>query len=69
MLSRSALRAIVDGRQSAHTGIPVVLEERAMSMIARIFMSLHNFPSMVFIFFIFWFILAALPILVFIFLE
>jgi hypothetical protein len=53
MLSRSALRAIVDGRQSAHTEILVVHEERAMPMITRIFTSLQTLPSMVFIFFIF----------------
>jgi hypothetical protein len=69
MLSRSALRAIVDGRQSAHPRIPAVLEERAMPMIARILTSLQTLPSTVFIFFIFWFTLATLPILVFIFLE
>jgi hypothetical protein len=69
MLLRSALWAIVDSRQSAHTGIPAVLEERAMPIIARTFRSLQTLPSMVFIFFIIWFILAALPILVFIFLE
>jgi hypothetical protein len=33
MLSRSALQAIVDGKQLAHTGILIVLEERAMPMI------------------------------------
>jgi hypothetical protein len=53
MLSRSALRAIVDGRQSAHTEIPAVLEEKAMPMITRIFTSLQTLPSMVFILFIF----------------
>jgi hypothetical protein len=53
MLSRSALRAIVDGRQLAHTEIPAVLEEKAMPMITRIFTSLYTLPSMVFIFFIF----------------
>jgi hypothetical protein len=53
MLLRSALRAIVDGWQSAHTGIPVVLEERAMLMIARIFTSLQTLSSTVFLFFIF----------------
>jgi hypothetical protein len=53
MLSRSALWAIVDGRQSAHTGIPAVLEERAMPMIMRTFTSLPTVPSMVFIFFVF----------------
>jgi hypothetical protein len=53
MLSRFALRAIVDGRQSAHTKIPAVLEERAMPMIARIFTSLQTLPSTVFIFFVF----------------
>jgi hypothetical protein len=53
MLSRSTLRAIVDGRQSAHTGIPTVLEERAMPVIARIFTSLQTLPSTAFIFLIF----------------
>jgi hypothetical protein len=53
MLSRSALQAIVDGRQSAHLGIPAVLEERAMQMIARILTSLQTLPSMVFILFVF----------------
>jgi hypothetical protein len=33
MLSRSALWAIVDGRQPTHTRIPAVLEERAMLVI------------------------------------
>jgi hypothetical protein len=53
MLLRSTLQAIIDGRQSAHTEIPAVLEERAIPMIARIFMSLQTLPSTVFIFFIF----------------
>jgi hypothetical protein len=53
MLSRSALRAIVDGRQSAHTGIPAVLKERAMPMIVRTFTSPQTVPSVVFIFFVF----------------
>jgi hypothetical protein len=53
MLSRSALWAIVDGRQSAHTGIPAVLEERAMPVIARIFTYLQTLPSTAFIFLIF----------------
>jgi hypothetical protein len=53
MISRSALWAIVDGRQSAHPGIPAVLEERAMPMITRILMSLQTLPSTVFIFFVF----------------
>jgi hypothetical protein len=53
MLSRSALRAIVDGRQLAHTGIPAILEERAMPVIARIFTSLETLPSTMFIFLIF----------------
>jgi hypothetical protein len=69
MLSRSAHRAIVDGRKLAHTGILAVLAERAMPMIAWIFTSLQTLPSTVFIFFIFWFVLAALLTLVFIFLE
>jgi hypothetical protein len=53
MLLRSALRAIVDGRQSAHPKIPAVLEERAMPMIACILSSLRTLPSTVFIFFVF----------------
>jgi hypothetical protein len=53
MLSRSALRAIVDGRQSAHPGIPAVLEERVMPMIAHILMSLQTLLSTMFIFFVF----------------
>jgi hypothetical protein len=53
MLSRSALQAIVDGRQSTHTGTPAVLEERAMPMITQIFTSLQTLPSMVFILFVF----------------
>jgi hypothetical protein len=69
MLSSSALRAIVDGRQLAHPRIPVVLKERAMPMIACILTSLQTLPSTVFIFFIFWFVLAKLPILVFILFE
>jgi hypothetical protein len=52
MLSRFALRAIVDGRRLAHPGIPAVLEERAMPMIARILTSLQTLPSTVFIFFV-----------------
>jgi hypothetical protein len=53
MLSRSALWAIIDGKQSAHPGIPAVLEERAMPMIACILTSLQTLPSTVFIFFVF----------------
>jgi hypothetical protein len=53
MLSRSALRAIIDGRQSAHPGIPAVLEERAIPMITHILASLQTLPGTVFIFFIF----------------
>jgi hypothetical protein len=53
MLSRSALQAIVDGRQSAHPGILAILEERAMPMITRILTSLQTLPSIMFIFFIF----------------
>jgi hypothetical protein len=36
-LSRFSLRAIIDRRQSAHTGVPVELEERAMPMVTCIF--------------------------------
>jgi hypothetical protein len=46
-----------------------VPEERAMPMIAQIFTFLQTLTSTVFIFFVFRFILATLPILVFIFLE
>jgi hypothetical protein len=53
MLSRSTLRAIVDGRKSVHPRIPAVLEERAMPMITRILTSLQTLPSTVFIFFVF----------------
>jgi hypothetical protein len=53
MLSRSALWAIVDGRQLAHTGIPAILEERAMPVITQIFTFLQTLPSTVFIFFVF----------------
>jgi hypothetical protein len=53
MFSRSALWAIIDGGQSAHTKIPTVLEERTMPMIARIFTSLQTLLSTVFIFFVF----------------
>jgi hypothetical protein len=52
MLLRSALQAIVDGRQSAHTKILAVLEERAMPMIACIFTSLQTLSSMVILVFI-----------------
>jgi hypothetical protein len=69
MLSRSTLWAIIDGRQSAHTEILAVLEERAMPVIPWIFTSLQTLPSTAFIFLVFWFILATLPILVFRFLE
>jgi hypothetical protein len=53
MLLRFALQAIVDGRQSAHTRIPAVLEERAMPVITRIFTSLQTLPSTAFIFLVF----------------
>jgi hypothetical protein len=53
MLSKSALWAIVDGRQLAHPGILAVLEERAMPMVVHILTSLQTLPSTVFIFFIF----------------
>jgi hypothetical protein len=36
-LSRSAPRAIIDRRQSAHTGVLAKLEERAMPMVTCIF--------------------------------
>jgi hypothetical protein len=69
MPSRSALQAIVDARQSAHTEILAVLVKRAMPMIKHIFMSLQTLPSTAFIYFVFWFILATLSILVFILFE
>jgi hypothetical protein len=51
-LPRSALRAIIDRRQSAHTGVPAILEEWAMPMVTCIFMLLQTLPSTVLIFFI-----------------
>jgi hypothetical protein len=53
MPSRSALQAIVDARQSAHTEILAVLVKRAMPMIKHIFMSLQTLPSTAFIYFVF----------------
>jgi hypothetical protein len=52
-LPRSALRAILDSRQSAHTGVPAIFEERAMLMITRIFPLLQTFSSTALILFIF----------------
>jgi hypothetical protein len=49
---RSALRAIIDRRQSAHTGVPAILEERAIPMVTCIFTLLQTLPSTVLIFFI-----------------
>jgi hypothetical protein len=50
-LPRSALRAIIDRRQSAHTGVLAKLEERAMPMVTCIFTLLQTLPSVVLIFF------------------
>jgi hypothetical protein len=69
MLSRSALRAIIDRRQSAHTGVLAILEEWAMPMITRISSLLQTFPSTALILFILRFTLETLLVLVFILLE
>jgi hypothetical protein len=68
-LPRSALRAILDSRQSAHTGVPAILEERAMPMVMCIFTLLLALPSTVLIFFTLRLILETLPVLVLILLE
>jgi hypothetical protein len=68
-LPRSALRAILDSRQSAHTGVPAILEEWEMPMVTCIFTLLQTLPSTVLIFFILRFILETLPVLVFVPLE
>jgi hypothetical protein len=68
-LSRSALRAILESRQLAHTGVPAILEEWAMPMITRISPLLQAFPSTVLILFILRFTLEMLLVLVFILFE
>jgi hypothetical protein len=65
-LPRSALQAILDSRQSAHTGVPTILEEQAMPMITRISPLLQTFPSTTLILFILRFTLEMLLVLVFI---
>jgi hypothetical protein len=57
-LPRSALRAIIDRRQSAHTGVLAILEELVMPMVTCI-MLLQTLPSTVLIFFILGFILET----------
>jgi hypothetical protein len=68
-LPRSALWAILDSRQSAHTRVPAILEERAMPMITRISPLLQTFPSTALILFILRFTLETLLVLVFILFE
>jgi hypothetical protein len=68
-LPGSALRAILSSRQSAHARVPAILEERAMSMITRIFPLLQTFPCMVFILFLLRLALETLLVLVFILFE
>jgi hypothetical protein len=41
-LPGSALRAILDSRQSTHAGIPIIHEERAIPMITRVFLFLQT---------------------------
>jgi hypothetical protein len=65
-LPRSALRAILDSRQSAHARVLAILEERAMLMITRISPFLQNFPSAVLILFLLRLTLETLLVLVFI---
>jgi hypothetical protein len=69
MLPRSALRAILDSRQLAHTRVPAILEERAMPMITCARMCLQVLPSTALIFFILRFMLETLLVLVFVLLE
>jgi hypothetical protein len=68
-LPRFALRAIIDRRQSTHTGVPAILEKRAMPMITRISPLLQTFPNTALILFILRFTLEILFVLVFILLE
>jgi hypothetical protein len=65
-LPGSALRAILDGRQSAHARILAILEEWAMPMITRISPLLQTIPSTALIFFLLRLTLEALLVLVFI---
>jgi hypothetical protein len=64
----SAFRAVVDSGL-AHASIPVVLEERTMSVITCILPSPQALLNTTFILFILRFMLAMLPILVLIFPE
>jgi hypothetical protein len=68
-LSRSAVRAIFDSGQSAHTGVPAIFEERAMPIITCISPVLQTFPSTALILFILLFTLETLLVLVFILFE
>jgi hypothetical protein len=65
-LPGSALRAIFDGRQSAHAKILAILEEQAMPMITRISPLLQTFPSMALILFLLRLTLETLLVLVFV---
>jgi hypothetical protein len=69
MLPRSALRAILDSRQSAHARVPAILEEWAMPMITRISPLLQTFPSTALILFLLRLMLETLLVLVFILFE
>jgi hypothetical protein len=69
MLPRSALRAILNGRQLAHARIPAILEERAMPMLTRISSLLQTFSSMALVLFILRFTQDTLLVLVFILFE
>jgi hypothetical protein len=68
-LSRSALRTILDSRQSAHARVPAILEERAMPMITHISPLLQTFPGVVLILFLLCLTLETLLVLVFILFE
>jgi hypothetical protein len=68
-LLRSALRAILDGRQSAHARVPALLKERAMPMITRISPLLQTFSSAALILFLLRLMLEMLLVLVFILFE
>jgi hypothetical protein len=68
-LLRSALRAILNSRQSAHARVPAILEERVMPMITHISSLLQTFPSMALILFLLRLMLETLLVLVFILFE
>jgi hypothetical protein len=69
VLVRSALWAVVDSRQSAHTRILAVPEKGTVPMITCVLPSLQGPSSATLVFFALGFVLELLPVLVFVFLE